>query len=154
MASGVTNKGKHHLLSITFRNATEPTNYYVALVTSANTPTVDTNTLSQLTELANGNGYTTGGIQITRGDGSSGIGFDVLTEDDSADTAYIQLEDLVWTAAGGSLPASGGARYAVLTDDNGTVGSREVYCWWDLSSDRQVTDTQTLTLVDCKLTIA
>lgn len=153
MASGITNKGKHHFLNLALRNATEPTNYYVALVTSAAVPDADTNTLSQLTELANGNGYTTGGIQTTRGDGSSGIGWDVATEDDSADKAIFKLEDLVWTASGGSLPASGGARYAVLTDDNGTVGSREVYAWWDLVSDRQVSVGQTLTLVDCEIDI-
>lgn len=148
-----TNKGAFSVLGVYLRAATAPTNFYVALVTSAAAPTVDTNTLSQLTELANGNGYTTGGIQITRGDGSSGIGFDVLTEDDSGDRAYAQLEDLVWTASGGTLPSSGGARYAVLTDDNGTVGSRLVLFWWDLSSDRSVSDTQNLTLSNAEIGI-
>ena len=150
MASGVTNKGAHHLLSITLRNATEKTNYYIALVTSAATPTVDTNTLSQLTEIAAGNGYTTGGYSLT----PNSTDFDVLTEDDTADTAYIQIKDVVWTASGGTLPASGsGARWAVLIDDNVTVGSREVYAWWDLTSDRSVSSGQTLTLQDLQMTL-
>lgn len=150
MASGWTNKGKAHVLGIPFRNATEKTNYYVALVTSATAPTADTNTLSDLTQIAAGNGYTTGGFQLT----PNATDFDVLTEDDGADTGYIQIKDVTWTASGGSIPASGsGARYAVLIDDNATVGSREVYAWWDLTSDRSVSDTQTLTLQNLQLTI-
>jgi hypothetical protein len=150
MASGWTNKGKAHVLGIPFRNATEKTNYYVALCTSAGTPTADTNTLGDLTEIAAGTGYTTGGFQLT----PNATDFDVLTEDDGADTGFIQIKDVVWTASGGSIPTSGGgARWAVLTDDNATVGSREVYAWFDLSSDRSVSDTQTLTLQNLQLTI-
>ena len=146
--AGWTNKGKTHMLDQVFRNATEKTNYYVALVTSATAPVADTNTLSQLTEIAAGNGYTTGGIQLAK----NSTDFDVLTEDDTNDRGLIQIKDLVWTASGGPIPASGnGARYAVFTDDNGTVGSREVYAFWDLVSDRTVSDTQTLTLQDCEL---
>ena len=150
MASGWTNKGKAHVLGIVFRNVAEKTNYYIALVTSATAPTADTNTLSQLTEIANGNGYTTGGYQLTPGS----TDFDVLTEDDSGDKGLVQVKDVVWTASGGSIPGSGsGARYAVLIDDNGTVGSREVYAWWDLTSDRSVSTGQTLTLQDLELDI-
>lgn len=145
-----TNKGKHHVLGVTFRNATEKTNYYIALVTSATAPTADTNTLSQLTEIANGNGYTTGGYQLT----PNTTDFDTLTEDDSGDKGLVQIKDVAWTASGGTLPGSGsGARYAVLIDDNATVGSREVYAWWDLSSDRSVSSGQTLTLQNLELNI-
>jgi len=150
MASGWTNKGKYHVLNITFRNATEKTNYYVALVTSATAPTADTNTLSEMTEIAAGNGYTSGGYSLTPG----GTDFDVITEDDTNDKGLVQIKDIVWTASGGAIPSSGGgARYAVLIDDNVTVGSREVYAWWDLSSDRSVSDGQTLTLQNCELDI-
>jgi hypothetical protein len=148
--AGWTNKGKFQMLGRIYRGVALPTNYYVALCTSANTPTADTNTLSQLTEIAAGNGYTSGGIQLSK----NATDFDVLTEDDTNDRALIQIRDLVWTASGGALPASGnGARWAVLTDDNGTVGSREVYHFFDLSSDRQVSDTQTLTLQNCEIRI-
>lgn len=148
MASGWTNKGKYHVLNLTFLNATEPTNYYVLLATSATTPTADTNTVSDLTEIAAGNGYTTGGYQLAR----NGTDFDTITEDDTNDKGLVQVKDVVWTASGGSIPGSGnGARWAVLTDDDGTIANREIYAWWDLSSDRSVSDGQTLTLTDLEL---
>jgi hypothetical protein len=148
--AGWTNKGKFQMLGRTYRGVALPTNYFVALATSANTPTVDTNTLSQLTEIAAGNGYTSGGISLSK----NSTDFDVLTEDDTNDRALIQIKDLVWTASGGTLPASGnGARWAAFTDDNVTVGSREVYHFFDLVSDRSVSDTQTLTLQNCEIRI-
>jgi hypothetical protein len=148
--AGWTNKLKAKVLDWVFRGTALPTNFYVALVTSAVAPTADTNTLSQLTEIAAGNGYTSGGISLTK----NATDFDVNTEDDINDRGLVQIKDLVWAAAGGPIPASGsGARYAVLTDDNVTIGSREVYGYWDLTSDRTVSDTQTLTLQDCELRI-
>ncbi len=146
--AGITNRGKYNTLNIKYRNGTEPTNFYVALFTSAASPTADTNTKSELTEIANGNGYTTGGISINR----DATDFDVLTEDDVNDRAIIQLKDLVWTASGGTLPGSGGgARWACLTDDNATQGSREIDTFWDLVSDRSVSSGQTLTLQNCEI---
>ncbi len=151
MANGWTNKGKAHVLGVTFRGVTPPTNYYVALVTGATVPTADTNTLAQLTEIAAGNGYTSGGYQLSR----NSTDFDTLTEDDTLDKGLVQVKDVSWTASGGSIPGSGdGARYAVITDDNGTVGSREVYAWWDLTSDRTATTGQTIALQDGELSIA
>lgn len=144
----VTNRGKFLLLQEFFRNPTEFTTLYIALITSAAAPTVDTNTFSELTEIAAGNGYTAGGISLSR----NSTDFDTLTEDDSGNLAYIRLRDIVWTASGGSLPGSGnGARYAILTDDNGTQGSRQVIAYWDLTSDRTVSSGQTLTLTDCEI---
>ncbi len=146
--AGMTNRGKYWTLDWVFRGATLPTNYYVALVTSASAPTADTDTLSQLTEIATGNGYTTGGYSLT----PNGTDFDTLTEVDASDRADIQIKDVTWSAAGGSIPDTGdGARYAVLTDDNGTVGNRIIVGWWDLVSDRTVSNGQDLTLQDLEL---
>lgn len=146
--AGFTNKGKYRELEVRYQGAANVTNYYVALVTSATAPTADTNTMSQLTEIAAGNGYTAGGYQLT----PNGTDFDVLTEDDTNDRAFIQIKDVTWTASGGSIPASGnGARYAVLTDDNATPANREILAFWDLSSDRSVSDGQDLTLQNCEL---
>ncbi len=147
--AGFTNRGKFLLLQELFRNPTEVTNFYVALVTSATAPNADHNTLSELTEIAAGNGYTSGGIQLAR----NSTDFDVLTENDGAtDNALIQIKDLVWTASGGSLPASGnGARYAVLTTDEATVGNRQILAFFDLTADRQVSVGQPLTLQNCEL---
>lgn len=148
MASGWTNKGKMSILDAYFRNSGAPTNFYVALVTDATAPTADTNTLSDLTEIAAGNGYTTGGYSLNR----NSTDFDVLTEDDTNDRGVIEVKDVAWTASGGSIPGSGdGASYAVLLDDNVTVGSREVITYWDLTSERTVSDGQTLTLAGLTL---
>lgn len=149
--AGWTNRGKFQALKRLHDGTALPTNYFVALVTSATAPTADTNLLADLTEVAAGNGYTAGGISLSK----NSTDFDVSTEDDAGDTALIQVKDLVWTASGGALPTSGsGARYAVMTDDNVTVNSREVYYFWDLVSDRVLTDSETLTLqnLEIKLT--
>jgi len=146
--AGWTNRGKQAILDAYFRNTGAPTNFYVALVTSATAPDPDTNVLGDLTEIAAGNGYTSGGYQLDR----NSTDFDTLTEDDANDRALVQVKDVSWTASGGPIPASGnGARYAVLTDDDGTVANREVLAYWDLSSDRTVSDGQTLTLQDLEL---
>ena len=148
MASGVTNRGKFAFLNAYFRATGIPTNLYVALCTSAVTPTVDTNTFSELTEIAAGNGYTAGGYQLAR----NATDWDTLTEDDTGDLAKVLAKDVAWTASGGSIPGSGnGARWAILTDDNATQGSRIVIAWWDLVSDRSVSVGQPLTLQDCEV---
>lgn len=141
--AGFTNKGKKILLNAFFRATEVPTSFKVALVTSATAPTADTNALTDLTEIAAGNGYTAGGAAVTR----DASGFDVITEDDTGDKGLVQLVDVVWTASGGTLPASGnGARYAVLLDNTGNL-----LAWWDLTSDRSVSSGQTLTLQNCEL---
>ena len=146
--AGWTNKGKYHVLNVVFRNATEKTNYYIALCTDATAPTAATNTLGQLTEIADGQGYTTGGFQLT----PNATDFDVLTEDDTNSKALIQVKNVTWTATGGSIPASGDPiRYAVLIDDNATVGSREVYAWWDLYPTRTAATSEVITLSDLEL---
>lgn len=126
-----------------FNGGSLPASFNVALVTSATAPTADTNTLGQLTEIAAGNGYTSGGINLAK----NSTDFPSLVENDTDDRGDITVRTLVWTASAGPLPASGnGARYAVLTDNNGTVGSREVWAFWDLTADRTVSSGQTLTL--------
>jgi len=146
--AGWTNRGKYQILGQYFRGETKPTNLYVMLATSAVAPTADTNTKSELTEIAAGNGYTAGGYQLA----FNSTDWDTWTEDDVNDRCQILLKDISWIASSGPIPASGnGARYAVLTDDNGTLGSRLVYAYWDLVSDRSVVDGQTLTLQNCEL---
>ncbi len=146
--AGWTNKGKFEVMGQWFRTTTKPTNLYIALFTSAVAPIADTNTFSELTQIATGNGYATGGIQLS----FNATDWDVWTEDDGNDRAFVQLKDITWSASSGPIPASGGgARWAVLTDDNGTEGSRLVYFYFDLVSDRQVSDGQDLTLQDCEI---
>lgn len=143
--AGFTNRGKRLIMEGYFRGGTIPTQFYLALATSAVAPTVDTNTFGELTEIAAGNGYTSGGQAVAR----NSTDFDTSTENDTTDLHELQLRNFTWTATGGNLPASGnGARYAVLLDDNVTVSSRQVICWFDLGADRTVSDTQDLIAVD------
>lgn len=146
--AGWTNKGKFNLLEWGFRKENIPTNLYVALVTSANVPDADTNILSDLTEITAGNGYATGGFQLDM----NSTDFDTITEDDGNDRALVRIKNVSWVASGGNIPSAGdGARYAVLTDDNGTVANREVIMFWSLGSDRTISDTQTLLLQDLEM---
>lgn len=148
--AGFTNRGKYRLLEWLFLGETLPTNYYAALVTDAVAPAADINTFSELTEIAAGNGYTSGGQSLTPG----ATDFDTLTEDDTGDTAFVILKDLSWTAVGGPLPISGdGARYIVLLDDNVVVADREVLAWADLGGALTLASGQTLTSVDWQFTL-
>jgi hypothetical protein len=145
--AGFTNKGKARLLQFFYQNNL-PTNVYIALVTSAVAPVADTNTLSQLTEITAGNGYTSGGFQLSL----NTTDWPDSEENDTSDFGGLKAKDVAWTAAGGSIPSGGsGARYAVLTDDNVTVGNREVWHYWSLVSDRTVTVGNVLTLQDLEL---
>jgi len=147
-----TNRGKRRLFEGYYQNLAFPTaNFFIALVTSATAPNPDINTFSELTEIGAGNGYTSGGG--TEGTvNRNATDFENLTENDTSDRVEIQIIDIVWTASGGPIPASGNpARWAVMLDDNGTVGSREVLAWWDLTEDRQVSSGQSLTLQDLEL---
>lgn len=148
--AGWTNRGKYNFLNWIYRAGTIPTNFYIILYTSATAPTADTNTNADHTEINAGNGYTAGGFQLSK----NATDFDVLTEDDTNDRALIQVKDVTWSASGGAIPGSGsGARYAALTDDDGTQANREVIHYWDLSSDRTVSDGQDLTLQDLEIRI-
>lgn len=144
----ITNKGKLRILQWAMKNASPPTTFKAALVTT--TPTVDTNTLSDLTEVAAGNGYTSGGINVER----SATGWPNAddSEDDTNNRGSISAKDLVFTASGGTLPASGNpATYVVLTDDDATVADREVLAYWSLGGNRQVTDGNSITAQDATL---
>lgn len=146
--AGWTNKGKTKVLGISFVDVSVPTNYYIALVTSANVPDADTNLMSDLTEIAAGNGYTAGGFSLTPG----ATDFDVLTEDDANDRGFVQIKNVAWIASGGDIPSSGDpARYAVLTDDNGTVDDREIYGFMDLIDNVTIPSGETLTLINITL---
>lgn len=108
----VTNRGKLRILQYALQARTQPADWKAILVTD--TPTEATNVLSDLTEVANGNGYTTGGIAIA----NTTSGWDVSSEDDTDNYAEIQMIDAVWTASGGDIPASGdNPRYIVVCND-------------------------------------
>ena len=140
--AGFTNKGKAKLLRNFFQSETPPTNLYVYLVTSATAPTADINTLSQLTEISETGKEFSLSLNTTDFDTSVSD-----SEDDTNDKGVMKIKDC--TFAG---PVTN-ARYAILVDDNGTEGSREVYCYWDLGSNRSVSSGQTLTLQDLEMNL-
>lgn len=143
--AGVTNRGKYLMHRGYWRTEDLPTNVFLVLCTSASTPDADTNVLSELTEIAAGNGYSAGGYSLTR----NSTDFDECVENDSLDRAYVQIKDVVWTASGGPIPLSGnGARWAVLTNDD---SDPDIFAYFDLVSDRTVSDGQTLTLQNCEI---
>lgn len=144
MASVVTNRGKYRILGLFFRALAAPANIYAVLCTSAVAPVADTNTLSELTQITGGTGYTTDGMALAR----NSTDFDVLTEDDVNDRALVQAKDLVWTGSGGNV---GPARWMAFTDDNVTPAVRDVLAGFDLVSDRTVSDTQSLTLQNAEV---
>ena len=152
MASVFTNRGKYLILGTFFRNETHPvtTEFKAPLFTSGTAPTVDTDTVGDLTQCATGNGYVDGGPAVAR----SSSGFDVWTEDDTNDRGLVQLADVTYTASGGTLPSSGSARYMGVSDDNATVNSRQLMGVFDLASDRQVSDTQSLIIQDAEFRLS
>jgi len=147
-----TNRGKFLLFDWVFGGEPLPDNFYVMLITADNVPTADTNTLSELTEIADGNGYTEGGYELTPGTPD----FDVIIEDDVNNLARIQIKDILWTATGGTIPASGnGARYVVLTDDSesssAALGDRQIIAVWDMVTDRVAIDGFPISLTNLEL---
>ena len=145
---GWTQNGGDNALAVWLRALADQTNLYIALATSATAPTADTDTLGDLTEIPVGNGYTpAGGFTLTQGV----TDFPVVTLDNPNDIVGVQLKDIVWTASGGPIPSTGGARYAIFTGHNATASLREVYASFDLVSDRTVSDGQTLTLQNIEL---
>ena len=142
---GITNKAKTEMLDVFFRNGTEPGNFYLALVTADDVPGPDTDVLGDLTEIPAGNGYSTGGVLVDRSSG----GFPILIEEDDDDKGIIGLIDTVFTASAGPIPSGGNdIRYAVLTNDDGTIPDRKVYLWFDLLTDRLISDGQQLQIND------
>ena len=143
--NGLTLRGLKRLLAIAFQGETPPVDFYLALVQASPAPTALTTTLSGLTQVANGNGYVTGGVALNR----DAVDFDVLEEDTTGLSVYLQIRDVSWTAVGGSIAS---AAYAVLTDSHATIGSREVWAYWPFGAARTVTVGRTLPLSDLEIT--
>lgn len=92
-------------------------------------PTNTFNQLSQITQIANGNGYTTGGTAAT-----------ISSSAQSAGTYKLVLADVVFTATG----SMGQFRYAVLYDDTAT--NDELIGSWDYGSAVDLLSGETFTV--------
>ncbi len=96
-----------------------------------NTAPVASNTqLSNITQIANGNGYTTGGTAVT-----------VTASSQTSGVYKLVGNDVVFTAGPSSMAAF---RYAVLYNDTAT--NDELIGWWDYGSSVTLANTETFTV--------
>lgn len=100
----------------------------VALTNSA--PAAANTVLADITQIANGNGYTTGGSALT-----------VSSSSQSSGTYKLVVADLTFTASGGTM---GTFRYAVYYNDTAT--SDELIGYVDYGSAVSLLDGQQFTL--------
>ena len=99
-------------------------------VVLTNTTPVNTNTqLSNITQIANGNGYTTGGTTATTSSSAQTSG-----------TYKLVIADVTFTATG----AVGPFQWAVLYNSTATNG--ELIGWWDYGSAVTLANTETFTV--------
>ena len=127
--------------------ASTPSN--LALILTTDIPVWSTKLESALTEVANGNGYTTGGQTVSL----NTTDWPVETESDTAGLEYLerQMKAFSWTASGGNIPASGdGPKAIVLIDD---VATANVIGWLDLVTARTIISGTSLTASNFTLRI-
>ncbi len=99
-------------------------------VVLTNSAPVNTNTqLSDITQIANGNGYTTGGTAAT-----------ISSSAQSGGTYKLVLADVVFTASGSMGPF----RYVVLYNDTST--NDRLIGWWDYGSAVTLAASETFTV--------
>lgn len=90
------------------------------------------NALSDLTEIGNSNGYTTGGADISYNSTRSGA------------TITATAVDVVWTASGGNLGGSTTGRYFSIYDD--TSAANNLLASYDYAATFTVASGETMTL--------
>lgn len=100
-------------------------------VALTNTAPVATNTvLADITQIANGNGYTTGGTATT------------IALSETSGTTTVTGTEVVFTASG----AMGTFRYAVLYNDTPTSPADPLVAWFDYGSAISMTAGETFTV--------
>lgn len=114
-------KGVHNFGSHTLK---------VALTNTAPTASTDT-VLANITQIANGNGYTTGGTAVAN-----------VTYTESGGTGTLAGDDVVFTASGSVGPF----RYAVLYNDTPTSPADPLICYWDYASSVTLATGETFTV--------
>jgi len=96
-------------------------------------------------EVANGNGYTTGGATL------EGV---AVTVSITLDNAILSWSNTEWTASGGSIVASG----AIIYDDSTTIVADDyadaILSYIDFSGDVTVVDGQILKITNINITVA
>lgn len=115
-------RGLHNLHTDTLR---------VLLTNTA--PSVTDTIAGDLTEIADGNGYTAGGVEVQNTS---------FTQTGGLATLY--GDDVVITASGGGI---GPFRYAILLNDNGdSGGANPLIGWWDYGSSITLAEGENFTI--------
>jgi hypothetical protein len=86
---------------------------------------------SDITEIANGNGYSTGGVQVS------------ITMENIAGNIKITIPDVIITASGGTMAEF---QYAIFYNDTPTNPLDPLIAWWDHGVPINLLDTQSVTL--------
>lgn len=105
--------------------------FKVALVANTDTPVAGDTILADITQVANGGGYTTGGATTTIG----------ISE--SSGTTTVTGTEVVWTGSGSGF---GPFRYAVLYNDSSTSPADALIAWFDYGSAISVASGETFTV--------
>jgi hypothetical protein len=103
--------------------------FKVALTNSA--PVATNTVLADITQIAAGNGYTTGGNTTT------------ITLSETAGTTTVQGTQVVFTASGGTMATF---RYWVLYNDSATSPADALIAWWDNGSTVSLADGESFTI--------
>lgn len=103
--------------------------FKVVLTNSA--PTAANTILTDITQIANGGGYTTGGETTT------------ITISETSGTTTVSGTEIVWTGTGAGF---GPFRYAVLYNDSTTSPTDALIAWFDYGSSISVAASETFTL--------
>lgn len=99
----------------------------------SNVAPVATNTiLANITQIAAGNGYATGGSAVT-----------VTASSQTAGLYKLVANDVIFTATGGAIATF---RYAALYNDTPTSPVDPLIGWWDYGAAVNLADTETFTV--------
>lgn len=108
------------------------TTHVLKVALSNTAPSSANAVLADITQVANGNGYTTGGVSVGTITGAQTSGTFKLTGG----------TDPVWTASGAGFTA----RYAVLYNDTPTSPADPLIGWWDYGSSVTLAAGETFTV--------
>jgi hypothetical protein len=103
--------------------------FKVALTNSA--PVATNTVLADITQIASGGGYTTGGETTT------------ITVSETSGTTTVSGTQVQWTGSGGGMATF---RYAVLYNDSSTSPADALIAWFDYGSGVTVAASETFTL--------
>lgn len=143
MASTIANKARFELANARIDFASDT--FKVILMASGFTFNPDTHhgyADVSANELANGNGYTTGGATL------SGV---AVTENDTTDLTEITWNNVTWTASGGTIGPTPGA---IIYDDSATAPQADTLIGYiDFGGEQTEPDGGVATIANPKVTV-